>query len=265
MNPFHYSDYESQLMDQDYIRMLQRPRVRFFKDCKKVLDLGSGPGVFLELLKEAGIEAVGVDRSEAIVEKAQRKGLSVIHSDLFEYLRQTEDRYDGIFCSHLLEHLPFGEVIRLIEEIAARLLPGGTLVFVFPNPGSIRLHLFGFWRDPEHIRFYTGSLVASVCRHYGLEVDYLNEEETPNCLETPHLEPISVSLPDPGWKGLFQARKGKLEVFLQEFNKQVEAFNQKMERFSEALNKIWSRDDEVVLVLIKKGESHPGKNGPSVP
>ncbi len=40
MKPFHYSDYESQLMDQDYIRMLQRPRVRFFKDCKKVLDLG---------------------------------------------------------------------------------------------------------------------------------------------------------------------------------------------------------------------------------
>ncbi len=119
----------------------------------------------------------------------------------------------GSFCSHLLEHLPFGEVVRLIEEIVATLLPGGTLVFVFPNPGSIRLHLFGFWRDPEHIRFYTGSLIASVCRHYGLEVDYLNEEETPNCLETPHLEPISVSLPDPGWKGLFQGRKGKLEFF----------------------------------------------------
>jgi len=44
MRPFNYSDYESQLMDQDYIRMLQGPRVRFFKDCKKVLDLGSGPG-----------------------------------------------------------------------------------------------------------------------------------------------------------------------------------------------------------------------------
>ena len=251
MKSFRYSDYEFQLMDQDYIRMLQRPRVRFFKDCKKVLDLGSGPGVFLELLREAGIEAMGVDRSEAIVEKAKRKGLRVIHSDLLEYLCKTEDKYDGIFCAHLLEHLPFGEVVRLIEEIVATLLPGGTLVFVFPNPGSIRLHLFGFWRDPEHIRFYTGSLIASVCRHYGLEVDYLNEEETPNQLKTPRLEPISFPSSEPGWKDLFHGKKGDMEPFLQEFNRRVEAFNREMERFSEALNKIWSRDDEVVLVLKK--------------
>jgi SAM-dependent methyltransferase len=251
MKPFHYSDYESQLMDQDYIRMLQRPRVRFFKECKKVLDLGSGPGVFLELLNEAGIEAVGVDRSEAIVEKAKRKGFRAIHSDLFEYLRTTEDRYDGIFCSHLLEHLPFGEVVRLIEEIVARLLPGGTLVFVFPNPGSIRLHLFGFWRDPEHVRFYTGSLISSVCRHYGLEVEYSNEEETPNQLRTPRLEPVSFPSSNQGWKKLFCDKKGDIESFLREFNGRVEVFNREMESFSEALNKIWSRDDEVVLALRK--------------
>jgi len=46
MRPFHYSDYEAQRMDQDYIRMLQRPPVRFFRDCRRVLDLGPGPGVF---------------------------------------------------------------------------------------------------------------------------------------------------------------------------------------------------------------------------
>ena len=83
MKPFDYSDFESQFMDRDYIQMLQRPRVRFFKDCKKVLDLACGPGFFLELLKEAGIEAVGVDRNEGIVEKVRLKQLKVIHSDLF--------------------------------------------------------------------------------------------------------------------------------------------------------------------------------------
>ncbi|OGP88469.1 MAG: hypothetical protein A2156_03310 [Deltaproteobacteria bacterium RBG_16_48_10] len=250
MRPFNYSDYESRLVDRDYIRMLQRPRVRFFKDCKKVLDLGCGIGIFLELLKEEGLEAVGVDRNEAIVEKACRKGLHVIHSDLFDYLHQTGEEYDGIFCSHLLEHLPFEEVTRLVEAIAMRLLPGGTVVFVLPNPGSIRLHLFGFWRDPEHIRFYTGNLIASVCQHYGLKVEYSNEEETPNQLETPRLEPLSLSPSDPGWKGILRGKKER-EFLLQKFNKQIDAFNQKMERFSEVLNKIWSRDDEVVLVLRK--------------
>ncbi len=251
MKPFSYSDYESQLMEHDYIRMLQRPRVRFFKDCKEVLDLGCGIGTFLELLREAGVNAVGIDRNEAIAEKARRKGLEVISSDLFDYLENKENMYDGIFCSHLLEHLPFEGVVRLIEKIVTRLLPGGTLVFVLPNPGSVRLHLFGFWRDPEHVRFYTGNLIASVCEHYGLKLVYSNEEETPNRLETPRLEPVSLPSLNPGWKGFFGGKRDELELFLQGFNQQVEAFNQKMEKFSEALNKVWSRDDEVVLVLKK--------------
>ncbi len=48
-----------------------------------------------------------------------------------------------------------------------------------------------------------------------------------------------------------------MEIFLRQLNKQVETFNQEMERFSEALNKIWSRDDEVVLVLRKSFEITP--------
>lgn len=259
MKSFDYSNFESQFMDRNYIQMLQRPRVLFFKDCKRVLDLACGPGFFLELLKEAGIEAVGVDRNEYLVEKVRLKQLKVVHSDVFRYLEMLEEGVDGIFCSHLVEHLPFDRVVRLVELITMRLNPGGVLVLVFPNPGSIRLHLFGFWRDPEHVRFYTGNLIASICQHYGLKVEYSNEEETPNLLDPPILEPISMPPSDRGWKGFLGGGKGRMEAFLQEFNHKVEKFNQKMERFSEALNKIWSRDDEVVLVLKKKRESHPGQ------
>jgi SAM-dependent methyltransferase len=244
MRPFRYSDYETQLMDSEYIRILQRPRVRFFDGCKRVLDVACGPGIFLELLREAGIEALGVDRDEKIVEKARLKNLNVIQADIFDYLEEVEEGHDGIFCSHLLEHLPFDQVVRSIELITKRLDPGGVVVFVLPNPGSIRLHLFGFWRDPEHVRFYTGSLIASVCQHYGLNVEYSNEEETPNLLETPRIEPISMSPP----RRLFNRRQNRMDVFLQEFNKKIEEFNRKMEMFSEAINKVWSRDDEVVLV-----------------
>ncbi len=251
MKPFQYSDYESHLMDPEYIRMLQRPRVQFFKKCKKVLDLACGQGIFLELLKENGIEASGVDRDEEIVKKAVQKGLRVQKADLFDYLQTIEERYDGIFCSHLLEHLSFEQVLRLTELVSGRLDQGGVFVIVLPNPGSIRLHLFGFWRDPEHVRFYTGNLIASVCEHYGLKVEYSNEEETPNRLESPRFAPIHMHQVNRGWRGIFPSRKNPMELFLQEFNKQVEAFNLKMEQFSEALNKIWSRDDEVVIVCRK--------------
>jgi len=251
MRPFRYSDYESQLMDGEYIRMLQRPRVQFFKGCQRVLDLACGPGVFLELLREAGIEAIGVDRDEEIVKKARQKDLNVIQADIFDYLERTEESYEGIFCSHVLEHLPFDRVTLFIEWIAKRLVPGGILVFVLPNPGSIRLHLFGFWRDPEHVRFYTGNLIASVCHHYGLSVEYSNEEETPNLLETPRLDPISVLPLVSRWKGFWGHREDRGQILLLELNRKIEEFNQKMEKFSEAVNKMWARDDEVVLVCRK--------------
>jgi O-antigen chain-terminating methyltransferase len=231
--------------------MLQRPRVRFFQGCKRVLDLACGPGFFLELLKEAGIEALGVDRNEEIVKKARLKNLDVIQADIFAHLEKAGEGYDGIFCSHFLEHLAFDHVVRLIELIAKRLGPGGVLVFVLPNPGSIRLHLFGFWRDPEHVRFYTGNLIASVCQHYGLRVEYSNEEETPNLLETPRLEPISALQRDSRWKGFWGHRDDRAEIPLLELNRKIEEFNQKMEKFSEAVNKMWARDDEVVLVCRK--------------
>lgn len=251
MKPFNYSDYEFRLMDTEYIRMLQRPRARFFKDCKKVLDLACGPGIFLELLRESGIEASGVDRDEEIVKKALRKGLKVIHADLFDYLERVEETYDGMFCSHLLEHLSFEQVIKLIELVTRRLEQGGVFVVVLPNPGSIRLHLFGFWRDPEHIRFYTGDLIASVCQHYGLKVEYSNEEETPNRLEMPRMEPIQIPSPGQRRRIFCKDKRDTMEIFLQELNRKIEGFNQKMEQFSETLNKIWSRDDEVVIVCRK--------------
>jgi len=253
MKPFDYSHFEAQFMNREYIQMLRQPQVRYFKDCKKVLDLACGPGFFLELLNQAGIEAVGVDRNEALVEKIRQKQLKAIRSDVFQYLDTVEEGYDGIFCSHLLEHLPFAEVVRLIEKIVTRLLPEGILVFVLPNPGSIRLHLFGFWRDPEHVRFYNGNLIASVCQHYGLKVEYSNEEETPNVLETPRLEPILLPSSDQGWREYLPGKGEDMRLFLEEFNRRVETFNQRMEKFSAALNKIWSRDDEVVLALRKSG------------
>ena len=251
MKPFSYSDYESRLMDSEYIRMLQRPRVQFFKDSKRVLDLACGPGIFLQLLKEAGIKAMGVDRDEEIVKKARLKDLDVIQADIFDYLEKAKEGYDGVFCSHFLEHIGFDRVVRLIELIAKRLDREGILVFVLPNPGSIRLHLFGFWRDPEHVRFYTGNLIASVCQHYGLSVEYSNEEETPNLLKTPHLELMSELPSVSHRKGFFGRRENRAEILLLKLNRKIEEFNQKMEKFSEAVNKMWARDDEVVLVCRK--------------
>ena len=94
-------------------------------------------------------------------------------------------------------------------------------------------------------------MLASVCQHYGLGVEYSNEEETPNLLEMPRLELMSELPSVSRRKGFLGHRENRAEILLLELNRKIEAFNQKMEKFSEAVNKMWARDDEVVLVCRK--------------
>ena len=62
-------------------------------------------------------------------------------------------------------------------------------MIIIPNPESIRMQLFGFWRDPEHVRFYHPELIEGVVRHYGLEIVYSNRHEEPFALEAPTCQP----------------------------------------------------------------------------
>ena len=52
--------------DLDRLEKHRAKYIRCFADCKKVLDIGCGRGVFLELLKKHNIEGEGVDKEEEI-------------------------------------------------------------------------------------------------------------------------------------------------------------------------------------------------------
>jgi hypothetical protein len=71
-----------------------------------VLDLGCGRGELLLLLREAGIEATGVEGDAALVQAAARRGLKVIQGDVLEVLRAQEtDSQGAVTAIHLFEHL----------------------------------------------------------------------------------------------------------------------------------------------------------------
>jgi predicted SAM-dependent methyltransferase len=40
-----------------------------------------------------------------MIQVCQKKGLEVVHADLFNYFENNEIKFDGIFCSNVIEHM----------------------------------------------------------------------------------------------------------------------------------------------------------------
>ena len=113
----------------------QRRYVSRFEGLSDVVDAGCGRGEFLELLREAGIGAVGIDTDKAMVGSCRRLGLDAIQADALHFLRaRPEESHGGIFAAHLVEHLERGEVVELVRLAWSRLRPGGVLVIETVNP-----------------------------------------------------------------------------------------------------------------------------------
>ena len=116
-----------------------------------ILDLGCGRGEWLELLKENGYIAKGVDFNRVMVRQCQEFGLDVTESDMIEYLRnQQPNSFGALTGFHILEHLPFKTVISLFDEALRVLKSGGMVIFETPNPENLIVAACNFYFDPTH-------------------------------------------------------------------------------------------------------------------
>jgi phospholipid N-methyltransferase len=144
--------------------------VQFFQ-AGPVLELGCGQGEFLTLLQNAGLACSGVDIDPGMVEKCRADGHEVVLADAGAHLRSLPDaELGGVFAAHFLEHLTTQDAALLIEQVGRVLAPGGTFVAVVPNPGSLSVLSYDFWRDPTHVRFYDPQLIGFLASRAGMTV-----------------------------------------------------------------------------------------------
>lgn len=120
---------------------------------RPLLDLGCGAGAWLGLLREAGIEAYGVDANAEAVEICRQKGLPARHGEAFAHLSSLPQASLGtITAFHLIEHFRLEDVVRLIDEAYRILVPQGLLLLHTANPENLRIsaavHLQGAAMHP---------------------------------------------------------------------------------------------------------------------
>ena len=136
---------------EESIQERQRMYAERFRGCQNVLDAGCGRGELLEVFREAGIPACGVDLSDESVALCRNKSLNVEKADLFRYLDTLPTSYlDGIVSCQVVEHLPPERVPELIRLAAEKLRKGGLLAIETPNPECLAIFATHFYLDPTH-------------------------------------------------------------------------------------------------------------------
>ncbi len=169
-------DFDYFLFEQYYrgseslIKDRQREYLDIFRGRTNVLDLGCGRGEFLELMREIGVEAHGVEYSQESVLLCQEKGLRVSRGDLLEYLGGLKDEsIGGIFSAQVIEHLPVELQLRYVELAQRKLMPGAPLVLETINPQCVFALVRNFYLDPTHVRPVHPEFLKFVLESKGFE------------------------------------------------------------------------------------------------
>jgi O-antigen chain-terminating methyltransferase len=116
-----------------------------------MLDIGCGRGEWLELLKEYGYIARGVDCNTAMIQRCIKLDLDVIQADALAFLaEQKENNYSVLTGFHIVEHLPLKDMISFFDESLRVLKPGGIMIIESPNPQNILVGSCNFYLDPTH-------------------------------------------------------------------------------------------------------------------
>jgi len=150
---FEYAGFEERFRGTEAdIKERQRIYLPFFEGASSVVDLGCGRGEFLELLREHGLAAQGVDLDLDMALLCRDKGLNVVREDAFVQLAaRADDSIGGIFSAQFIEHLPADRIVELVRLSYRKLAPGGCLVLETPNPACLWVFADSFYRDFSHV------------------------------------------------------------------------------------------------------------------
>ncbi|HEX3431010.1 MAG TPA: methyltransferase domain-containing protein [Rhizomicrobium sp.] len=151
-----------------------------------VVDVGCGRGEWLELLSEAGIVAHGYDLNRVAVEECRERGIQVELAEGLDALAALPaESCAAVTAFHIIEHLPFESVVKLLDESLRVLRPGGVLILETPNPANLLVAAERFYFDPTHRNPLPSELTQYLLQSRGFsEVEILPLHPVPgNCQE----------------------------------------------------------------------------------
>ena len=127
--------------------------VPLLSGASNVLDVGCGRGELLELLRERGVTARGVDTNQAMVDECRSRGLQVERADALLFLEgQGDASLGGLIAIQVVEHFEPAYLVRVLQLAYQKLRPGAPLVLETINAACWMAFFETYIRDLTHAR-----------------------------------------------------------------------------------------------------------------
>jgi SAM-dependent methyltransferase len=150
---------------------------------RKILDIGSGPGLFLHKGKERGWKVKGIEPSEqAAAYSRDVLGLDISEEFLDKNSAAKMEKFDAVNLGEVLEHIPDPlEMLKLVNDL---LEDEGLVCIIVPNDFNpfqllLRDHMnFEPWwiAPPHHINYFDFNSLATLVTKAGFKV--IHQEST---------------------------------------------------------------------------------------
>ena len=94
-----------------------------------ILVISCGPGYFVNMLNQEGYNnVIGIDSFAEKIGYAEARGLNCKNAMAFEFLEDTDKKFDVIFCEQELNHLTKEEILEFLSICTQKISRGGKLM-----------------------------------------------------------------------------------------------------------------------------------------
>jgi len=162
---------------EDYAKWVKQ---RFFNNTKKIIEIGSNDGTFLQNFTKDNLEVYGFEPSKNVSDIAKTKGINSINdffnSETITQIKNYKNNIDIITAANVICHIP--NIKELFKTIEQSLSKKGVFIFEEPYLGSMMKKVSYDQIYDEHIYIFSVSAINKISKNYGLRLIDVLEQST---------------------------------------------------------------------------------------
>lgn len=168
-----YVDYEADKapMRPVYVDLLNK--IKFYRQGRKLLDLGAASGYFLDVANQNGYLAEGIEINPSAAREGRDRGRKIKQADILKS-GYPDGSFNVITAFDLLEHLPPDKLTDYFAAIKKILAINGILAIITVNTASWWAKIFGKkWHTllpPEHISYFSDKNIKLFLENNGFKI-----------------------------------------------------------------------------------------------